>query len=554
MGLMRPCRFQSVLVAVLLCIAALPGCGSGTAGSGGLQRETGSVLRDRAVPKRQPVLAFAGRALVAELDRAVRDGPVDCVLDDGRSVRARVVRVRAVPVRDPSGWIDGLSEWVPALGGVMPGDRALLVARLPVDAVGQGLRIDGVRSRVRWLPAPELTIARLGDGADLALGPPDSVGGMQTDALADLLGRDACNRWRARLLTGELDESSGGRVDRDGLRVRAQDETGEITADEAINAWAEWRSDIARESLARVWRAGRFVHKRLVEGLCGSIEFSGGRRVPVWETDADRIDAVFSDILSAGTDEQVLSAVSLWASETDRYVPWIVSDAVDDGAEFRASPLLAVANLSGEPGRVRTRPRIGPGVLDQPVPPRSVVVTSFEQLSPDGRDVLTVIDPDLHEQTVTSSSIVGVTPPGLRVGSFASDWTVGGWLEARVLPDVSTRFTVLRVGPVTEPVWRLLIECDARDGPRPDRVRVRLNQEQLELSRYGELPANAVRVERDGVWAVMLDLDVGPGEPLALGMERIRPDGSRSAWPRPMLPWQERTPVMLLDLSVWDDG
>ncbi len=211
---------------------------------------------------------------------------------------------------------------------------------------------------------------------------------------------------------------------------------------------------------------------------------------------------------------------------------------------------------------------------------------------------------------------VRATPPGLTMAPFAPDHTMDVWQrgETRQSRPEWTTAALLRRQPAssTGPArWEVLVECrrPARaSGPRtsdqPGDARERV---EVWFGEPGPL-ARAVIVHEDGRverrptspllreelgseepplpvartasgWSVRVPLpaglpgttsaagaagaqDTAPGTPAAsarasrllrMGIVRVDSAGRRSAWPRPMMPWQEQPGRVLIDMAAWEE-
>jgi hypothetical protein len=70
----------------------------------------------------------------------------------------------------------------------------------------------------------------------------------------------------------------------------------------------------------------------------------------------------------------------------------------------------------------------------------------------------------------------------------------------------------------------------------------------------GSDPVRVSVVSRPGKWVCQIPLPAICFESdgtLRIGLERIDPRGTRSAFPRPMLPWQSEPGRVAIDTSTW---
>jgi hypothetical protein len=196
---------------------------------------------------------------------------------------------------------------------------------------------------------------------------------------------------------------------------------------------------------------------------------------------------------------------------------------------------------------------------------------------------------------------LAVTPPGFPTAKFFADWNLPAlrartprladepWSTAAILHRAPT---LDASGCETESPgpWQLFIECrnPAIDEVLENRRRGidtgyddtlwvflgstgspayvwRINPTGGAVFRGGETSSRSAQsvtpclVQTDPLsdrWAVRLTLPqdaVAPNGLLQLGLVRIDPRGLRSAWPRPMLPWQEEPARAALDTAAWGE-
>lgn len=194
-----------------------------------------------------------------------------------------------------------------------------------------------------------------------------------------------------------------------------------------------------------------------------------------------------------------------------------------------------------------------------------------------------------------------VLPPGARIGPLLPDWTMSDWLAQGADDPEATTIPATRA--LLDPAWitvglihRGSIGASAAASPsRPDPWQIYLELAQLRdplapsnrASETGHIriwlgpfgaPTAVLRVLADGTvrdesgsaftlppraaavaaegrrWSAWVPLPSGAIEPdgiLRIGIERTDARGVRSAWPRPMLPWQIEPGRAALDTSAW---
>jgi hypothetical protein len=211
---------------------------------------------------------------------------------------------------------------------------------------------------------------------------------------------------------------------------------------------------------------------------------------------------------------------------------------------------------------------------------------------------------------------VRATPPGLTMAPFAPDHTMDVWQrgETRQSRPEWTTAALLRRQPASATAaarWEVLVECRRpvraigasgaeRPGEATERVEVwfgepgpmaravivhedgrverRPTSALLREELGGEEPPLPVTRTASG-WSVRVPLPAGlpgtTGTPapsdaapdaaagtaaspqatrlLRMGLVRVDSAGRRSAWPRPMMPWQEQPGRALIDMAAWEE-
>lgn len=192
---------------------------------------------------------------------------------------------------------------------------------------------------------------------------------------------------------------------------------------------------------------------------------------------------------------------------------------------------------------------------------------------------------------------VPATPPGLAIGPLAPDFSAAAFLAhatersasvtiPMLAPDCTTVGRLLK-DPATGG-WVVYVECarplagrwsSAENDPNADRIELHLGPTQrpvvvLTIASDGRVfqgtsvegtPVDRVRVvQSDGWWSAFIPVPdkaierragsrlETPASRVRLGVVRIDPTGVRSAWPRPMLPWQTAPGRTVIDLGAWD--
>ena len=526
----------------------------------------------------------------------------DVVLDDGRVLATRVVWVGVKPGEPGGSWLEPAGEWtvrMPAevAGGMVPrgeiGTWAVLLDP-PIDAVGQGIWIAGRRHAVNWLPDPAVVATRVSSRAWLSPLTPEMRDSQRLRLLVEPLRRSPFRRWRYRLMVGELSPrverrvvEVDGTVRRRGSQVRWDSEAFGSGALELLASQLESKWTIG---LARLDQADDELAVRIRQRLCAIVDFGAGEIAPLWPFDQEGLDRLLADLLDQQLQphERVRRA-KLWLDDQPVMAAWIVSDAPrsgrnrgDDGGGGASLATVAVANLS----------------------PRPRATSVFNQDAQGGPELSSLASMNARAYEVACLSAAGeipfvvarvgddervlavrggglkATPPGLRIDRFFDDWSLRT-LQAPAAPGGNA----YRCGALLyrDPAkrWVLYVECASPDqDQKSESLRVTLGPEgaagdlvirlspgtEPEIVHEQSAPPRSpfvpdVEVESfPGGWSARLvvpersiesgSIGLGGGR-LRLGLEHTDSLGRRSAWPRPMLPWQGASGRAAIDLSAW---
>jgi hypothetical protein len=193
--------------------------------------------------------------------------------------------------------------------------------------------------------------------------------------------------------------------------------------------------------------------------------------------------------------------------------------------------------------------------------------------------------------------VVRIRPPGLDIGPLMSDWTQRAFLASAIDPSplapmptsASDRGFIGRLyraadlekaapdhGSPGPGRWTLYFEIagttpagaepgedrseiDLYFGPRggaaSQELRVLGNGTLIDARAGRAVPSGMARcsraADRTALWVPVPATAIEAGKVLRLGLVRIDASGKRSAWPRPMLPWQTEPGRIAVDLSAW---
>jgi hypothetical protein len=271
------------------------------------------------------------------------------------------------------------------------------------------------------------------------------------------------------------------------------------------------------------------------------------------------------------------------------------------GPDGRAMATVEVANLTERPTLAWVSAASLGGSPDlQPVPSLGVRTIAVAGAAPvnEERVVRPQIRPERLEvhagkwsaEREAAMEALPVSPPGLSMGPLVGDWTMGAllagepgaamapepmWATAAVLGQREDAEEGKAEGATK---WWLYIECKSpagADGRAPasdETVRVwvgppgratavlrissrgsAVDERALERTSEGGVPGVRITREADR-WVCQAPLPPGVVEEdgtVRVGIERTDARGRRSAWPRPMTPWQVEPGRARVDTRAW---
>ncbi len=586
---------------LVLATGLATGLTTGCAGRGKTPPRLAPRAGDLTTALRPPtrVDAIVGRTLVLPMEFAESPRGLSVSIEGGPNLPARLVRLYGeapAPVagwRAPDPWLGPAGDWeaIEHTGrGTTPTSGVwCAVIDIPPDPIGSFLLINGERVRCNYLPPPAAIqfAGALGDAdpwrptRPAGMAPADLFSPRFTPAL-----RSPLDRWRWRLL-------------HDGLRPDAPEV--DPFADEVVERLARRREDLWRVALARLFVADAGLADRLKRRLAGAIDF-GGTWAPAWERDEALTQRLLEDLLDPSmTAPRRGELVARWLEERPAGVVWVIDDGGTlDSARTALLPTLGIASLLDRATLSWVAPKnsgVTPDLMPLPAGGvRRLLVTPVPDESPVRTTGTLTAHLGRWSRDVTAyARPVGVAPPGLTATPFLEDWTLGAWMNSIYVPADALWTTGAMLhrpsgtpddatpGAIRSRRWELYVECrfvpevgDASReqvliyaGPfgRPTSiVRVRIDGTMEHLPVPG-LPAEAaeiapppttVRVTRtEDRWQFRVTLAPGSVERdglLRLGLVRTDALGRRSAWPRPMLGWEEEPARLCIDTRAWDGG
>lgn len=392
--------------------------------------------------------------------------------------------------------------------------------------------------------------------------------------------RSPLERWRARLAAGEP--------------LLQGPDAPDALSDRVLEGLARQEEYHWQAALERVRAIDSALSARVARQL-GAVAEIDGVVLPMWSTDLGEIAALRARILTARLgDSAIVTSARAW----DDGQPGAGAVVLDDaGAPKRLAdditPIVLAMNLGDIAQPVWAR-RGGAGVGD----------SSAESLEPWHGMPLTVAAPragqairgvqnpgsaavrvSIGGRTFDRTALAGAlsaAPPGVTIGPMLSDWSMPTLLAGAIesganapLPFADpARVTVGRLyrePGAGAPRWTIYLECMKSSATVGDAVSLHFGPSGaplvvLRVQSSGAMfatrdpaaagsPAGSARVsvqeDRWAVWVPVPAAAIESGKYLRLGLTRETAGEARSAWPRPMLPWQDEPGRVLIDLSAW---
>lgn len=510
-------------------------------------------------------------------------------LDDGRSVPVLHRRVVVSPSAHPSEWIGDPGEWsTQEITDPLPQSRGeiftaeALAIELPLDAIGQGVWVDGQRLGLNWLMTSAI-LANLSQTQGLTWPPGLSTEQRQDQRLLTMLAplsRSPMTRWRYRLLI-------------DGLLPTPADADEQVQfADPLLEALADQQEVCWQHGLAKIKESGPVAPEqdaahlvtRALTQLVALNNEDGTVWLPCWLDDPSLLNQLLSDLVAANvTPKDAATRARTFTDLSPRLVAWISDDAAALHPSNRAAmPLAGVLNLSERAITLSAQisDRSGRGSS----PGSELLIFGANQggwirdLAPTpGVDLAAGPKLNLESGTLKSRLLiqgapVRVTPPGLVMAPFVAQWRqvdlVREAPQPRLQPGLTATLSFRSSlqgddAPDSPSGWLLLVERRGLAGFVPsdkEAVRVvwgpRQAEEHLDVVRDAANAAGPHRsiTDADGNWYVEIVLpnSVVERDGLAqIGVIWMNGDGVRASWPRAVLPMESTPGRAILNLGSW---
>lgn len=568
-----------VLTACLCVVVAAPGCARARRL---LQSGPGPGAQARPIEPR--IDAVLGKTLVipVNLEGAVNPArPIPVRLDDGRKLPAKLywISFRPLAGEAPWGWVVPPGQWVatPAQAATRPSASGSwsLVVDLPYNSVGQGLWIGADRYPLNWLPDPSL-VRSSEEGAPWR---PPLSGPVPARLLEMAAGeaRSPVRRWRYLLLTRGLKPPPPDSDEDAGLPS---------LSDPVLEALARQTEARWRIAIALLWGADAELAERVKRRLAAGLDFGGGAVAPAWPTGEVELGSLLTDLLAPRvTIEQRAERARAWLDSLPPAAAWVIDDAgLRDAVTGRPISTCGVANLSE---RATLGWAVAQGDAGSPdlttLGPLEAKTITVTVPPPENAATIRLATPvTLHAgRWTTVRGVAGdrlsAAPPGLKIPSLIGDWRmdafIAGTPDAEMTGDPAWQTAGLLYRAADEgDQWSLYIECRRPPGQSgTETVRVWLGplgagSTVLRVSSDGvavdegapdhglDSPQRAVLTQQEDKWIARVPIPprcIEADRTLRIAVERTDSRGRRSAWPRPMLPWQAEPGRVWVDLKAW---
>lgn len=539
------------------------------------------------VPLESRIDALPGRMLLIPV-RAGSDASerVRIELENGRVLDGRLWRIVVSSDSSASSWLAPAGAWRAepfgaraespgGAGDASPGTALaspMVSVDLPVGASGRWISVGGARVRLNVLgslEAPGTVSGReavaLGEGAAREPG----VSG----ALATLLEPERnspLRRWRYRLLT------------------RGSPESGEPFADPVIETLARQEEGRWSWALRALARADRALAQRVARRLVATADFGAGTVAPAWPPAAADAGSLLTDLLDPTLDgARKVARAEAFLLAQPATVAWVIDDAGTPEATSRRPMVeIAAANLSEKSvlGAAVIGSRLS-GAEPREIGPLSVL-RMFVPVPEEGTAesaVSVAVGSYRFTLPVLLTSLAGA-PPGVSLGPLTPDYTLDTWqggAPRATDPAWATGAVLLK----KDRSWRLFVECarpaSAHGAAQEDTVRVWVGptarprlvmrvgesgyahaEQALSVPGATDPAANAgdpasgvTAASRPTKWVCEVpipDWCIEQDGVLRVGLERTDARGVRSAYPRPMLPWQGEPGRVMVQTGAWE--
>ena len=552
-------------------VALLGGCAP-------TSREAADSAPTVITPLESRIDAVPGRTLVIPV-RAAEGTPasVPITLEDGRELSGKLWRVTVEYDPGRASWLPQAGVWKAAAfdakGAPAPEAAHLSVLAssmvsvdLPLNISSRWLTVGTARVRLNVLGALS-TPGTVAPRQEIDLvGPGPAIDAPALRRLLEPERRSPVRRWRYRLL------------------AHAAPGAGDAFEDPIIEALARQEEGRWSWALRALAMADRDLAQRVARRLVATTTFGAGVVAPTWPSSQADLDALLPDLLDPTLDgARRAQRAEAFLMAQPAATAWIIDDAgTPDATTGRPSVAVGVANLSE---RVVLAAAV-PGERITDAEPRELgsdtairLYVSYASDAPVDAAIGVAVGSlraTLHPMVLR----VPGTPPGVTLGPLISDFTLETWIAggSTVAPDPAWVGAAMLLRK--DRVWTLFMECaragDAAASSQEDTVRLWIGptaRPRLVL-RVGESgyahveqalpgagrtdapdPAAGVSVaSRPAKWVCEVkipDWCIEPDGSLRMGLERVDSRGARSAFPRPMLPWQTEPGRIVVDTGAW---
>jgi hypothetical protein len=517
-------------------------------------------------------------------------------LDDGRVLATQYKRILVRPSATTPMWISDPGDWFTvddSLPNPSASERAFvaeaLIVDLPLDALGQGIWVDGSRIGLNWLKTSNM-LANLSQSEGLDW-PATLTADQRRDqtlmAMLAPLSRSPLTRWRYRLLTDGLEPAQDARLE----NVQFSDPVLEALAQQQEACWRHGLAKIKQaEPIAKETDASHLVTHSLSRLIAVP---SGDSTIwlPCWVEDTATLAQLLNDLVAPNLSP---SAAAERARTYAELVPSLIAVGVDDAAALHPAtgapmPLVLALHLGDRPVTLASRMIDREGRANSPgsdltlvMPDHAAWISHVSLSTQADRNSTTSlrIESGLRRINIPiQTNAQAVTPPGLTLTPFFADWRQDDVLRdvprPRVHPGLTATLSFRSSAraddaPDSPSGWVLLFErrvmAQLRDSGADESITLvwgpRQAESRLTLSRKG--PTNEVSaasapqsrsvVDASGHWyvEVLLPNSMIERDGVArIGMMWTDGQGVRASWPRPALPMERSPGRALLNLNAW---
>jgi hypothetical protein len=417
---------------------------------------------------------------------------------------------------------------------------------------------------------------------------------MASAALA-MIAADPLERWRAVLASPDVGKPDEGNGNFAGALI--------------LSPLADRR---ARDAQAAIGRLEPEMARSVQLRMASVIDLGDEVSMPIWPGDRGAARTLIRDLLETAEAPRRALMAQAWLQQQPTAGAVIVDDAaaIDPRTGLTFPSVLLVNFTDGPVAASATRgmvvkagsregEAVQPDLLRiEPLTAMTATVGANQAItSPDDKavkaarrggsasDRRTVADIRIGEwaaERAVVGEIAHCRPPGLSIGPLMADWTEATFLKAamdqtsnapmpaavsdravagRLMFENGRWVVYFEIGNPAAPsagVPELMLYFGPRGPSGRGILRVQPDGTLVDLRGGAGVPAGTATVvrakDRTSYWIPVPASAIEPGRALRLGLVFVDGGGKRSAWPRPMLPWQTEPGRVAVDLNSWGPG